>query len=843
MMSAPLHPQESARLAALQRYEILDTLPGAEFDDLTQLASQICGTPMAMISLIDDRRQWFKSKIGTTTEETPREHAFCGYTILQNELLEVPNALTDARFSQNPLVIGQPEIRFYAGAPLTTPDGFNLGSLCVIDQIPRQLTPEQRSALKLLGRQVMAQLELRRSLKLLESQSAFQRAILEGANHSIISTDPDGIIRTFNAGAEKLLGYSAAELVGLATPALIHDPAEVVQRAAELSQELGREIAPDFEVFVARARLHRHEEREWTYIRKDGSRFPALLSVTVLAGESGQITGYLGIASDVTERKRVAAELLHAKEAAEAASKAKGDFLAVMSHEIRTPMNAIIGMTSLLLDTRLEPRQREFVSAVYNSGEALLEIINDILDFSKIESSQLKLEPEDFDLRLVTEGIFELLAPRAEGKHLEFASIISPEVPFIVHGDDGRLRQVLVNLLTNSIKFTEEGRVVLRVSSSQRGADRVRLKFEVTDTGIGIPPEKQAQLFHPFTQADSTTRRQYGGTGLGLAISKRLVELMGGEIGLISSEGHGSTFWFALDFGYQSQSAANRGEFDFSSVFVVVADSHASSSESAEAMLAAWGVAGRRVAGGADALQAVQAAREHGIANVVVLADESLPDMKGTELARMIAQNPRTSGARIVMMTHRSLMNEPVSPLRGDAWLFKPVKQSQLFNYLISLVHRPGQSPSVPAANPAAVPVFAGQKLRILVAEDHDINRRLTMLVLEKLGCKAEFAKDGLEVVAAWKKSPCDAILMDCQMPFMDGFEATREIRRLETAAARPPARRTYIIALTANALKDERENCIDSGMDDYLSKPFRTDGLREALQRAAVALGLASRA
>jgi PAS domain S-box-containing protein len=797
---------------------------------------------MAMISLIDDRRQWFKSKVGTTSQETPREHAFCGYTILQNELLEVPNALADERFSQNPLVIGQPEIRFYAGAPLTTPDGYNLGSLCVIDQIPRQLTPEQRSALKRLGRQVMAQLELRRSLRLLETQSAFQKAILEGANYSIISTDATGTILTFNAGAEQMLGYRAEEVVGQVTPGMIHDPAEVAQRAADLSRELGRDIAPGFEVFVARARLNRHEEREWTYIRKDGSRLPVQLSVTVLTGVSGQITGYLGIASDITGRKRVAAELLRAKEAAEAASKAKSDFLAVMSHEIRTPMNAIIGMTSLLLDTRLEPRQREFVSAVYNSGEALLEIINDILDFSKIESSQLKLEPEDFDLRLMTEGIFELLAPRAEGKRLEFASIISPEVPFIVHGDDGRLRQVLVNLLTNSIKFTEEGRVVLRVVCLNLEATLVRLKFEVADTGIGIPPEKQSQLFHPFTQADSTTRRQYGGTGLGLAISKRLVELMGGEIGLISSEGKGSTFWFALDFGYYAQSAANRGEFDFSSVFVVVADSHASSAESAQAMLAAWGVAGQRVADGAEALLAVQAARQRGIAQVVVLADESLPDMKGTELARMIAQNPQTSGARIVLMTHRSLMNEPVSPLRGDAWLFKPVKQSQLFNYLVSLVHRPGQSPSVPAANPAAAPDFAGQKLRILVAEDHDINRRLTMLVLEKLGCKAEFAKDGLEVVAAWKKSPCDAILMDCQMPFMDGFEATREIRRLETAEARPAVRRTYIIALTANALKDERENCIDSGMDDYLSKPFRTDGLREALQRAAVALGLASR-
>jgi len=842
MMSAPLHPHESARLAALHRYDILDSGSGPEFDDLTQLASLICGTPMAMISLVDDHRQWFKSKVGLDTTQTPRAQSFCAHTLLHRELLEVPNTLEDARFSDNPLVVGKPEIRFYAGAPLITPDGFNLGSLCVIDRVPRHLSPEQREALKRLSRQVMAQLELRRSLRLLETQSAFQNAILEGANYSIISVDPDGTIRTFNSGAEKMLGYRADEVVGKVTPAIIHDADEVAARAVELSHELGREIVTGFKVFVARTRLGYHEEREWTYIRKDGSRVPVLLSVTVLTGEDDQITGFMGIASDITERKRVATELLLAKEAAEAASKAKSDFLAVMSHEIRTPMNAIIGMTSLLLDTRLEPRQREFVTAVYNSGEALLEIINDILDFSKIESSQLKLEPEDFDLRLVTEGVFELLAPRAEAKRLEFAAIISPEVPFVVHGDDGRLRQILVNLLTNSIKFTEAGRVVLRVICVHRETALVRLKFEVTDTGIGIPPEKQAQLFHPFSQADSTTRRQYGGTGLGLAISKRLVELMAGEIGLTSTEGAGSTFWFALNFGYQEQSAANRGECDFSSVFVVIADSQASSAESAEAMLTAWGVAGQRVADGAAALLAVSAARARGIAHVVVLADESLPDMKGTELARVIAQNPATSGARIVMMTHRSLMNEPVSPLRGDAWLFKPVKQSQLFNYLVSLVHRPGQSPGVPPVNPSAAPVFAGQKLRILVAEDHDINRRLTMLVLEKLGCKAEFARDGLEVVAAWKKATYDAILMDCQMPFLDGFEATREIRRLETAAARPPGRRTYIIALTANALKDERENCIESGMDDYLSKPFRTDGLREALQRAAVALGLASR-
>ena len=842
MMSAPAHPQEAARLAALLRYDILDTLPEPQFDDLTHLASQICGTPIALITLIDTDRQWFKSKLGLETTQTPRELAFCAHAILQNDLLEVPDAQADVRFSDNALVTGKPKIRFYAGAPLTTPDGYNLGSLCVIDRIPRHLTDDQRDALRRLGRQVIAQLELRRTVRLLDDQSAFRKAILEAASYAIISADPHGTILTFNAGAEKMLGYQAEEVVGKLTPVVLHDPAEVAARAAELSRELGRVIEPGFETFIARARLGLHDEREWTYVRKDGSRLPVQLSVTVLHGEGGQITGFLGIASDITERNRAAEELRRARDAAEAASKAKSDFLAVMSHEIRTPMNAIIGMTALLLDMRLEPRQREFVTAVNDSGEALLEIINDILDFSKIESSQLKLELDDFDLRVLTDGIFELLAPRAEGKGLEFAAIISPEIPFIVRGDDGRLRQVLVNLLTNSIKFTNEGKVILRVNCLHREDERVYLRFEITDTGIGISPEKQAILFHPFTQADSTTRRQYGGTGLGLAISKRLVELMGGRIGLNSHEGRGSTFWFEVEFGYQAQSAGNRGEFDFTSLFVVVADNHASSAESAQAMLGSWGVAGTRATSGADALAAVRSARQQGLPHVVVLADESLPDMKGTELARMITQDPLTSGARIVLMTHRSLMNEPVSPLRGDAWLFKPVKQSQLFNYLVSLVHHQGQTAKPPPPNSAVTPPFAGQKMRILVAEDHDINRRLTMLVLEKLGCKADFAKDGLEVIAFWKKNVYDVVLMDCQMPFMDGFEATREIRRLETELAPSRSRRTYIIALTANALKDERENCIDSGMDDYLSKPFRTDGLREALQRGAVALGVAPR-
>jgi PAS domain S-box-containing protein len=678
-----------------------------------------------------------------------------------------------------------------------------------------------------------AEAELRRS-------NTLQRAILNGANYAIISADPEGIIVTFNSAAEKMLGYSAEEMIGKLTPAVIHDPAEIAARAAELTLELGQEISPGFDAFTAKARQGRPDEREWTYVRKDGIRFPVMLSVTGLFDENGQVTGYVGIASDITESKRSAAELVRARDAAEAANKAKSDFLAVMSHEIRTPMNAVIGMSGLLLDTKLEPRQREYVEAVHNSGEALLEIINDILDFSKIESAQLKLEPHDFEFRVLTDGVIELLAPRAQGKGLEFAAIVAADVPFVLMGDDGRLRQVLVNLLTNAIKFTEDGRVVMRVACARREPNRVRLRFDIIDTGIGIAPDQQVKLFNPFTQADSTTRRQYGGTGLGLAICKRLVELMGGRIGLISAPGSGSTFWFEADFGCKPQ-AASRSEFDFSSVFVVVADDQASSAESAEAMLAAWGVAGTRCARGESALAAVRRARQQGVRNVVLLADERLPDMKGTDLAQLITEDPLTAGTRIVLLTHRSLMNEPVSPLRSDAWLFKPVKQSQLFNYLVSLVHTQETVAAKPMAASPAAP-FAGQNLRILVAEDHEINRRLTMLVLEKLGCKAEYARDGLEVLETWKRGGFDVILMDCQMPFVDGFEATREIRLLEAKQTGAEFRRTYIIALTANALADERDNCIASGMDDYLSKPFRTEGLREALQRGAVARGLAVR-
>ncbi len=660
----------------------------------------------------------------------------------------------------------------------------------------------------------------------LHETNALQKAILQGANYSIISTDPKGIIRTFNNTAERLLGYRAEEIVGLRTLEFIHDPAEVALRAEELSEELGVPVSAGFDAFIAKAKLGQPDEREWTYLRKDGTRFPVMLSVTSLADERGVITGYVGIAYDMTERKRAEKDLLEAKEQAEAANRAKSDFLATMSHEIRTPMNGIIGMSSLLLDSKVDPTQQEMAEAVRNSGEALMTIIEDILDFSKIEARRLDLVEEAFSVDSVIDGVVDLLAHKTQAKGLELNVVIEHDVPLSLRGDPGRLRQILLNLLGNAIKFTDEGEINVLLSRSQRtGEGSPFLEFVVEDTGIGMTPEQQKQLFNPFTQVDGSTTRRYGGTGLGLVISKRLVELMGGSISVQSERHRGSRFSFELPMCLARASTDSQVLWpeEVKDYRVLVADDVPLSLRSARAALK--GLVHEAVMVESEASLVATLRDRQQLWDVVVIdrrlfGDRTIEVMGHLERER---RRPRV----IVMGQLTDSARERTSLGKVDAYLAKPLRRLQLRTAIRQLGQKEAEAtPHAPKAS-----AKKETRPRLLIVEDNEVNSRLAILLLEKLGYQAELARDGSEALDRFSSGVYDGILMDCHMPVMDGYEATRAIRELEASPtwARPRAR---IIAMTANAMSGERERCLNAGMDDYLAKPLRSASLIEALSQ-----------
>jgi PAS domain S-box-containing protein len=1080
--------EEAARLDALYRYHILDTEAEAEFDDFTRLASYICNTPVALLSLVDADRQWHKSQIGFVLKEFPREYSFCSRAIQQNELFVVPDATKDERFAQNPFVTGETNLRFYAGAPLITPEGQVIGALCVIDQTPRELTAEQKEALVSLSRQVIAQLELRSSLRelqaqarenehihmalrqsqelfsrmfhgnpvsgilvqlesgrILEANTAFQRLIglqhdkilgrttlelklwrspderkeaverlraqgvlhdweisvqtadgemrqvlasgevlklngqeqalimmqditqrvqteaalrqsqqkyhslVQNANDLIYWADADGCFASFNPTAMRLTKYSESELLGKSYLDLVHPD---YRRAAQrfYGRQFIRQIADTYYEFPCQTKegetiwfgqhvhlfvedgqvqgfqavarditerklmeqaLRLSEERfqtfmnnspcvafmkdeaghyvyvnkpleqrfnitsqglygktdfEWlpgevaSIIRENDEEvlrtnrmIEVLETVPTAAGESYWLTfkfpitdtsgdRYIaGVGVDITERKLAEAEAIKARDVAVEASRLKSQFLANMSHEIRTPMNGVIGMTSLLLDTPLSEEQKDFVETVRTSADALLAIINDILDFSKIESGKMLLEDVNFDLHPLMESTLDLLAERAHAKDIELAAIIKPGIPTRLFGDAGRLRQILNNLIGNAIKFTPQGEVVVRVMPGETtSSDKTALiRFEVSDTGIGIDEQSQKNLFQPFTQADASTTRRYGGTGLGLVICRQLVQLMGGEIGIQSTLGEGSTFWFTVRLGVQEGVAtpdrASAPEVNLRDLRVLVVDDNATNRKILREMLSSWQMSSTEVSNADRALLSLHRQKAQGQPFDVALLDMQMPDMDGVMLAKAIKEDPPIAGTPLILLTSmgRRLSTPEMTEAGIEASLTKPIKQSLLFDSIASVVlgsqllNDKIEAAREVAAENAAAPMSAPKNTHILVAEDNPVNQKVALRHLQKLGYQADAVANGLEVLKALELIPYDLILMDCQMPEMDGFEATAEVRRREGNT-----RHTPIIAMTANALKGDRERCLEAGMDDYISKPVRTEELAALLQK-----------
>lgn len=673
----------------------------------------------------------------------------------------------------------------------------------------------------------------RAEIELQQTQARLQ-AVLDAATQvAIIATDVNGVIDVFNVGAERMLGYTAEEMIGRETPQIIHLESEVIARGQELTRELGRKIE-GFRVFVENASRGQPDEREWTYVRKDGNRLLVNLVVTARRDRDGHVIGFLGIATDISARKRAEADILKAKEAAEAANRAKSDFLANMSHEIRTPLNAIIGMTELVLDTELSLTQREYLAMVNESGESLLAVINDILDFSKIEAGKLSLEETPFNIREVLGDTLKSLALRAHRKRLELVCHIAPDVPFMIAGDPHRLRQMVINLIGNAIKFTESGEVVLDVAMDRMEAGGPMLHFRVEDTGVGIPQEKLDTIFEAFEQADTSTTRRYGGTGLGLAIVSRLVDLMEGNIWVESEVGQGSVFHFTARFGQPSSDQVPAGSDIYPPMLrglrVLVVDDNASSRRTLTEMLTNWGMQPNAVSTLAEGISELQQSWEQGTPFAITLADSSLPGHDGFELVRHFQSRPGQSGSLIMMLTSADrsddLARYQQSGIAGC--LIKPVKQSELLDAIVLAV---GAAAPAAAAPATAIPTRTATRPKsILLAEDSPINQKLAIGLLERWGHRVTVATTGNEAVRLTAEQPFDLVLMDVQMPELDGLDATRQIRQREnqTGGHLP------IIAMTAHAMKGDRELCLSAGMDGYLMKPIRAEQLFRQIEEVS---------
>jgi PAS domain S-box-containing protein len=978
----PLPINERERLAALKRFEILDTPPEPAYDGLARLAADLLNAPIACIGFTDSSRQWYKAQYGIDLQQTPRESSLCAHTVVSRNLLIIEDLSRDPRFSDCPL-LQHPGLKFYAGAPLVTRDGFVIGTLSVMDVEPRTLSFQQTEALNILRNQVMSQLELRiahqklgevlrdqrRTETALKDSEAFYQNLVRSLPQNLFRKDLQQRFTFANQRFCDTIGRAVSEIIGktdfdlfdaelaakyqaddrrvietgesvdvveehpgpdglksfvhvLKTPlydaggkvvglqGIFWDVTERKKIEEQLNHErdlltalidnvpdniyfkdvqgrfikVGKGLAEafglshpnqalgrtDFDFYSEEHALGCQEierkiissgqplvgitERE---VWKNGKERFVLSTRMPLRSHDGEIIGTFGISRDITQLKNTESELAKARDAALESARLKSEFLANMSHEIRTPMNGIIGMTGLLLETDLTREQRDFAESVSTSADSLLTIINDILDFSKIEAGKMTFETIEFDLRDVVEDTVELLAARAQHKGLELVSFVPPEVPKLLKGDPGRLRQILTNLVGNAVKFTEEGEIFVSVVAVEENENDTLLRFSVKDTGIGIAPEAQEKIFQAFTQADGSMTRRYGGTGLGLAISKQLAELMHGTLTVESELGKGSCFSFTARLQKQPSGTnfTSKARVRLNGIRVLIVDDNATNRQILHHQTLAWRMQNASCNGGPEALVLLRKEAAAGKSFQLALLDMQMPEMDGLTLAKAIKADPALASTRLVMLTSmgQRLDAATMASTGIEACLIKPIKQSQLMECLMTVMAR--EVPPVPVAAPVVarpptpvdgtpakplmVPPLVSSPvltLRLLLAEDNPINQKVALKQLEKMGYSAEAVGNGAEAVEAIKKIPYDIILMDCQMPVMDGYDATRTIRQMEAKgtgyAIANGLKKHVIIAMTANAMQGDREKCLAAGMDDYISKPVRAESLQAMLEK-----------